>query len=734
MIKAQLVRSLTACAHREDESILAAAEAAYQLTTCYVDGFGVQRNLEQAWQWMIKSARLGSLKARAQAYRLFSASLPKQNLLPDMKLEAAAWLQEAVHNGSTEAAQDLLSLDPAIHATATRFWAKRFCQVDAECLSMCNGADGLKALLSIPTLKNSTLNERGHHLIHVAASLGDIHVLQELLTIGVNIDSLNTRGESALLCACRAGEPKAASFLVMHGASVIHAMSGESPLHWLIAIQEIDIRQVASKLMEAGAQLEQQYTDNEDNQFIFDIYPCGTPLDWAVSKRYLAAVKILVEYGADPFDECSQFSAFTRAASAHDWELIQILLSSKHTTLDKLSGLESTGHSILFEAIYCYRPFTRLLIHGQDTKQAASNTIKLLLEAGCDASSLDRGGSSIMHVAAGFCDSEFVKMLLEDFQCQAYINKGAGEPIRTPIHQAIASGDIEVVKLLIEYGADTYVTINNHTLLHLLAANEDEAYSCLCLEALRPVSRSDLNALAISKEAPEGLTAFEYTIQKSHLKVAELLLRSGADPFAVKDRDLHFLASVITLPYWNSLQALQYYLDNVDSPFVMRTSTSLSVLHIAASMLHYLADSMTGEHKFDLLLTRFARLDRVNATNTSSKDLSVTAHQTPLHFAAKFGVFYAVRKLLLAGADPSATDDGGKTPLDIAQDQLTLLKARLMEHESIRAVSDLESTVKLLERPESLITSNAGHEASRETSLPPRFSRLGFETQPVDPG
>lgn len=84
------------------------------------------------------------------------------------------------------------------------------------------------------------------------------------------------------------------------------------------------------KLIEAGAeQLEQQYTETENTELTFDVYPHGTPLDWAVSKQCLAMVGLLTEFDADPFNECSQYSAFTRAASAHDYEIVPVLLTSK---------------------------------------------------------------------------------------------------------------------------------------------------------------------------------------------------------------------------------------------------------------------------------------------------------------------------------------------------------------------------------------------------------------------
>ena len=731
LVKAQLIKCFKACAHREHESISAAAESAYHLTRCYVNGFGVEKDLRQAWQWMMKSARLRNPKAQAQAYRLYQALFAGQDLPSEIRQEMIEWLQEAVRRGSSEAARDLLGLDPSLYENANGLWEKRFCQVDPDNTSRITGMDDLAAIcrqLNGPALHELVLNQRGMQPIHLAASFGNIHLLRELLNHDINIDSLNERDETALLCACRANEPEAALFLMNCGARIIPATSGESPLHWLIALKESSLRKVAMKLIEAGAELEQQYTETENNELTFDVYPHGTPLDWAVSKRCLVAVHLLIEVGADPFNECSQYSAFTRATSAHDWEVVQILLKSKHATSSRLGALESTGQSVLFETIYCYSPYDRILLHGPDIDQAAIKTINALLAADCDPSCVDQDGSSIMHVLAGFCAYDFVKMVLEECQFQKYINTRDGKSGRTPIHQAIANGKIKVVKLLIEHGADTYIEALGRTILHLLATAEDEDYSVLCLKALKPSTRRDLNTLAKSEDAPEGLTAFELAVHSSRLKIAELLLGAGADPVAGKNRDWHFMTRLISLPTWDSVQALQYYLDKVQTAFIMRESTSQSVLHFGASMMN--GDNITGEQKFDVLLNRFSRIDQINAVTISSKDPDVAAGQTPLHYAAKFGVFYAAQKLLLAGAKPSIKDNDGHTPLDLARRQLASIKARIMAHELVRTVTDLQSTVDLLERPPNLRTVRAIERDSANIQMRDRFSRLGFQTPP----
>jgi hypothetical protein len=120
----------------------------------------------------------------------------------------------------------------------------------------------------------------------------------------------------------------------------------------------------------------------------------------------------------------------------------------------------------------------------------------------------------------------------------------------------------------------------------------------------------------------------------------------------------------------------------------------------------------------------------VNARTTSSDDPDVAVGQTPLHYAAKFGVYYAVKMLLKAGADPSLRDNNGKTPADVARKQLALLAERIMEHEMLRTVSDLKNIVVLLENPQDISNTTASDVAITVTDLRTRFSWLGFRTQP----
>jgi len=64
-----------------------------------------------------------------------------------------------------------------------------------------------------------------------------------------------------------------------------------------------------------------------------------------------------------------------------------------------------------------------------------------------------------------------------------------------------------------------------------------------------------------------------------------------------------------------------------------------------------------------------AKITELVASNPQLVNARTRTGETPLHLAVLSGETEAVAALLKAGADPNAPDEGGRTPVSIAQNE-----------------------------------------------------------------
>lgn len=175
----------------------------------------------------------------------------------------------------------------------------------------CSSADDLQSIFDRLVIDNPQISSEiggimmsrsGDLLIHAAARVGSISVLRDLIAFGVDIDAVNSQGETALLQACRAGHFNAVELLLRRGAdAALASQNGETALHFIISFEDADIHRAADLLIDHGAM-----------PCLFSVVPfnCsstiyrglhGTPLNYAVLMRNETAAQILISKGADPF-------------------------------------------------------------------------------------------------------------------------------------------------------------------------------------------------------------------------------------------------------------------------------------------------------------------------------------------------------------------------------------------------------------------------------------------------
>jgi len=192
------------------------------------------------------------------------------------------WLADAAEKGSSQALKDLESLDFAAYNSSNKIWRQRFCLVEQYSTSFTPSEEWLMATtteMSMEHLNLMALNTRGHTIMHLAASLGFKTLLDQIISRGADVNILNNYRENPSICACRSGNFDLANTLLRNGSEIVASLSGETPLHWLIGCDNAVTSSLCTLLVEYGAHLGGVYTATENNEYNFDVYPQGTPLD-----------------------------------------------------------------------------------------------------------------------------------------------------------------------------------------------------------------------------------------------------------------------------------------------------------------------------------------------------------------------------------------------------------------------------------------------------------------------
>jgi ankyrin repeat protein len=109
----------------------------------------------------------------------------------------------------------------------------------------------------------------------------------------------------------------------------------------------------------------------------------------------------------------------------------------------------------------------------------------------------------------------------------------------TPLIRAASNGDIELVKLLLERGADaTLYMADRQTPIHAVLAGRAFERDALELIKILHAAGTDVNVVALinHEEEVRGGSALHFAVRKRYKQVIELLASFGAD-MNLKDQD-----------------------------------------------------------------------------------------------------------------------------------------------------------------------------------------------------
>ena len=370
-------------------------------------------------------------------------------------------------------------------------------------------------------------NDYGATPMSLAAEVGNAEMLKLLLEAGANADSPNADGQTALMAVARTGNVEAAQLLLRHGATVDakERFGGQTALMWATARRHPEVMQL---LISKGADVSARSTDRDYQRHVTaegrpkNLDGGGfTPLLYAARENCMACVDVLVKNHADvDLPDPDGVSPLLLAIMNANWDLAKQLIDSGAD----VNQWDIFGESPLFTAVD-----SRNRIDGGRASNDPPNKItglaivRLLLERGADPNMQlffkpkVRGGGPTDVRSGG-----------------ATFTRGA-----TPLVRAATNGDLEVVKLLLEHGADaTLYMADRQTPIH--AAIGGRASEPQTLELIRVLQKAgtDVNVVALINHEEEirGGSALHYAVRKRYKDVIKLLASMGIDMNAV-DQD-----------------------------------------------------------------------------------------------------------------------------------------------------------------------------------------------------
>jgi len=258
------------------------------------------------------------------------------------------------------------------------------------------------------------------------STVGDEAEVRRRLALSAGAVDTPFTGETPLIGACRSGHVGLVRLLVDGGASgAVLDGGGRGPLHYLGAFDTEDMRDIARRLVAAGASLEPWCWRSSDISregagldYRYGLAG-GTPLLWAVQANCREAVEVLLELGAMTFPQRPagrtgrHFSPVRWAARMHQSEMLDMLLSSVGggTTVAEMlnsaleESQEGTGPILpigLAASQLGGLVFARILLHGSDHIEQCFKTAHRLLDAGASVERVTEGGLTALHIAAGY--------------------------------------------------------------------------------------------------------------------------------------------------------------------------------------------------------------------------------------------------------------------------------------------------------------------------------------------
>jgi ankyrin repeat protein len=294
-------------------------------------------------------------------------------------------------------------------------------------------------------------NRYGVTPLALAAANGNAAIMDLLIAAGADPNAPASQAEPVLMTAVRSGSIVAVQCLLGHGADVNarEPWQGETALMWAAGG---NYSEIATLLIQHGASIDARSAEPDfpRRQAGLTVLPRGrwTPLMYAARQGAADAARTLAGAGAElDLTDPDGTTALVLAIINVHYDTAAVLIDAGADT----NVADETGMAALYAATDLNtlpwmfgRPDPKLT-----DRLTGVDIVRRLLESGADPNARLRAVLMQRHHTTG----------------DNALGEGA-----TPFMRAAKSGDLPVMRLLLEYGADPRITQKNHTTSLMLAA------------------------------------------------------------------------------------------------------------------------------------------------------------------------------------------------------------------------------------------------------------------------
>ena len=364
----------------------------------------------------------------------------------------------------------------------------------------------------------SLANDYGATPMSLAAETGDAAILKLLLQGGANADSPNADGQTALMAVARTGNVDAARLLLEHGATVDarEKFGGQTALMWASARRHPEM---IDFLIARGAAVDARSTDRDYQRHVTaegrpkSMDSGGfTPLLYAARENCLACVNALLARGADiDLPDPDGVSPLLVAVMNSNWDLAKRFVEAGAN----VDQWDVFGEAPLFTTI------------GLDARRDGGH-------ASIDAAN-QTDAPGMIHLLLEHGANPNQQLYFHPANVRGATNtRGA-----TPLMRAAVNGDLDLVKLLLEHGADAKLYMaDRQTPIHgVLAGRAPEKRAVELIRVLHDAG-TDVNVVALINHEEEirGGSALHFAVRKRYKEVIKQLASYGIDVNA-RDQD-----------------------------------------------------------------------------------------------------------------------------------------------------------------------------------------------------